>query len=69
MVEWRREALTLTYGQPEEEGQGSIGIGSATGGANPYFSYLRPRQAMHRWDPVTVRSPEDLEKDSPVVCV
>ena len=47
-------------------GAGILGTG---GGGNPYIGQLRARQAIRKWGPVTVLSPEELPEDSRVVCV
>ena len=47
-------------------GAGILGTG---GGGNPYIGQLRARQAIERWGPVTVLSPDELPDDSRVVCV
>ena len=47
-------------------GAGILGTG---GGGNPYIGQLRARQAMRKWGPVTVLSPEELSDDARVVCV
>ena len=47
-------------------GAGVLGTG---GGGNPYIGQLRARQAIRKWGPVTVLSPEELPEDARVVCV
>ena len=47
-------------------GAGILGTG---GGGNPYIGQLRARQAIRKWGPVTVLSPEELSDDARVVCV
>ena len=47
-------------------GAGILGTG---GGGNPYIGQLRAREAMRKWGPVTVLSPEELPDDARVVCV
>ena len=47
-------------------GAGILGTG---GGGNPYIGQLRARQAIRKWGPVTVLSPEELPEDARVVCV
>ena len=47
-------------------GAGILGTG---GGGNPYIGQLRARQAIRRWGPVDVLSPEELPDDARVVCV
>ncbi len=47
-------------------GAGILGTG---GGGNPYVGQLRAREAIRKWGPVTVLSPEELPEDSRVVCV
>ena len=47
-------------------GAGILGTG---GGGNPYIGQLRARQAIRKWGPVTVLSPEELPDDARVVCV
>ena len=52
--------------EPIAIGAGILGTG---GGGNPYIGQLRARQAIKRWGPVTVLSPDELPEDSRVVCV
>ena len=47
-------------------GAGILGTG---GGGNPYIGQLRARQAIRRWGPVDVLSPDELPEDARVVCV
>ena len=47
-------------------GAGILGTG---GGGNPYIGQLRARQAIRKWGPVTVLSPEEVPEDARVVCV
>ena len=47
-------------------GAGILGTG---GGGNPYIGQLRARQAIRKWGPVNVLSPEELPEDARVVCV
>ena len=51
---------------PIATGAGILGTG---GGGNPYIGQLRARQALRKWGPVTVLSPEELPDDSRVICV
>ncbi len=47
-------------------GAGILGTG---GGGNPYIGQLRARQAIRRWGPVDVLTPDELPDDARVVCV
>ena len=47
-------------------GAGILGTG---GGGNPYIGQLRARQAIRKYGPVSVLSPEELPEDAKVVCV
>ena len=47
-------------------GAGILGTG---GGGNPYIGQLRARQAIRKYGPVTVLSPEELPENAKVVCV
>ena len=47
-------------------GAGILGTG---GGGNPYIGQLRARQAIRKWGPVNVLSPEELPEDARIVCV
>ena len=47
-------------------GAGILGTG---GGGNPYVGQLRAQQAIRRWGPVTVLSPEEVPDDARVICV
>lgn len=47
-------------------GAGILGTG---GGGNPYIGQLRARQAIRKYGPVSVLSPEELTEDAKVVCV
>jgi DUF917 family protein len=47
-------------------GAGILGTG---GGGNPYIGQLRARQAIRKYGPVSVLSPEELPDDAKVVCV
>ena len=47
-------------------GAGILGTG---GGGNPYIGMLRAREAMRRYGPVNVLSPEELGDDDQVICV
>ena len=47
-------------------GAGILGTG---GGGNPYIGQLRARQAIRKWGPVNVLTPEELPEDARVVCV
>ena len=47
-------------------GAGILGTG---GGGNPYIGQLRARQAIRKWGPVNVLSPEEIPEDARVVCV
>ena len=47
-------------------GAGILGTG---GGGNPYVGQLRARQAIRRWGPVNVLTPDELPEDARVVCV
>ena len=47
-------------------GAGILGTG---GGGNPYVGQLRAREAMRKWGPVTVLSPDEVPDDARVVCV
>lgn len=47
-------------------GAGILGTG---GGGNPYIGQLRARQAIRRWGPVDVLSPDEVPEDARVVCV
>ena len=47
-------------------GAGILGTG---GGGNPYIGQLRAREAIRKWGPVTVLSPEELPDDARIVCV
>ena len=51
---------------PIATGAGILGTG---GGGNPYIGQLRARQAIEKWGPVTVLSPEELPEEARVVCV
>ena len=51
---------------PIATGAGILGTG---GGGNPYIGQLRARQAIRKWGPVTVLSPDELPDDARVVCV
>ncbi len=51
---------------PIATGAGILGTG---GGGNPYIGELRARQAIEKWGPVTVLSPEELPEEARVVCV
>ena len=52
--------------EPIAIGAGILGTG---GGGNPYVGRLRAREAIRRWGPVNVLSPEELPADARVVCV
>ncbi len=47
-------------------GAGILGTG---GGGNPYIGQLRAGQALRRWGPVTVLTPEELPEAARVICV
>ena len=47
-------------------GAGILGTG---GGGNPYIGQLRARQAIRKYGPVSVLSPEELPENAKVVCV
>ena len=51
---------------PIATGAGILGTG---GGGNPYIGQLRARQALRRWGPVAVLSPEEVPEDARVICV
>ena len=51
---------------PIATGAGILGTG---GGGNPYIGQLRARQAIRKWGPVTVLSPDEIPEDARVVCV
>ena len=60
---WQATEETL---EPIATGAGILGTG---GGGNPYIGQLRARQAIRKWGPVTVLSPEELPDDARVICV
>ena len=47
-------------------GAGILGTG---GGGNPYIGQLRAREAIRKWGPVTVLSPDEVPDDATVICV
>ena len=60
---WR---LTEDHLQSIAIGAGILGTG---GGGNPYVGMLRAREALRRYSPVDVLTPDDLDEDARVVCV
>ena len=60
---WR---LTEEHLESIAIGAGILGTG---GGGNPYVGMLRAREALRRYSPVDVLTPEELDEDARVVCV
>ena len=60
---WR---LTEDHLESIAIGAGILGTG---GGGNPYVGMLRAREALRRYSPVDVLTPDELDEDARVVCV